>query len=556
MRFTSGNVQNEFKPYVGTTLNAPIFHMILQPLLPVLQPLLTAFFKLRWMLSRPMELRVLPSWIPVVHLPGIKTLPYVTVGEILLLLPLLVLMFAGYNLSFVAPHIADSGTMSAYAIYATFLTANKANSLFAFLLGIPFERMIPYHRCASVVAVVLGIFHTYVSFVRYGQGTHSKIGKDPNLPAFLFELKVNATGSILLASLTALVVTSLFPIIRRHFFDIWLWGHVLLTIAVIIFCILHSIKAVLFVTVWWAVDVSIRYIVMAGCKYHVKANLQALRNDIVEVTFLKPPGFHYKPGQFVQMAVPALSLLEFHPISISSAPHRDYMTLHVRGLGGWTKKLFTLAQEKAVLDIAFEGPYGSLSIDMDDDDRFKMVLLVSGGIGVTHCQSVGTALIHESKMGRQLKYLRFIWAVRHLDMVEDIPPLGTVNGRSVMPSSYTAGCQVDFAQDTTNGVVESSLSSSLRQVIQTDIYCSNSTPEDVLSSEGNYNLYPNRFDLDQVFEEMKLRAIQQGEYNVAVFGCGPANLMESLQEACRKHSQSVMGCGGVFFDLHMETFEF
>ena len=555
MRSTSDNVQNEFKPYVGTTLNAPFFHVILQPLLPVLQPFLTAFFKLRWLLSRPMELRIFPSWFPNIHLAGIKSLPYVTVGELLLLLPLLVLVFAGYHHSFVAPNVKNSGKMSAYAIYATFLTANKANSLFAFLLGIPFERMIPYHRCTSIVAVVLGIFHTYAAFFNYGAASHSNIGKDPNLAAFLFELKINATGSILLLSMTALVVSSLFPIIRRYYFDIWLWGHFILAIAVVIYSVLHRIKAVLFVAVWWALDLTFRYIVMAGCKYRVKADLLPLRNDIVEVSFVKPPGFHYKPGQFVQIAVPALSLLEFHPISISSAPHRDKITLHVRGLGGWTKKLFNLAEQQPVIELLVEGPYGSLSIDMDDDDRYKMVLLVSGGIGVTHCQSVGNALIHEAKMGRQLKYLRFVWAVRHLDMVDDIPPLGQVNGRSVMLLLPQFGSrQDDSAEETIHNDTEPPPSS--RQVIQTDVYCSNSTPDDILNTECNYNLYSQRFDLDQVFEEMKLRAIKQGEYNVAVFGCGPASVMDSLQEACRKHSQSVLGCGGVFFDLHMETFEF
>jgi hypothetical protein len=61
----------------------------------------------------------------------------------------------GYYFIFVSPDVEKSGAMASYAIFATFLTANKTNSIAAFFFGIPFERMIPYHNLSSLATVVL-----------------------------------------------------------------------------------------------------------------------------------------------------------------------------------------------------------------------------------------------------------------------------------------------------------------------------------------------------------------------------------------------------------------
>jgi len=528
---------DEFKPHKGATLNTPMLHMILEPLLPFLQPFLTALYRLRWALTRPMEIRLLPNWFPL--LPGLKNLPYVNFGELLMIAPLIILLFAGYSYTFVAVDVASSGTVASYALYAVFLSANKSNSLFTFLLGIPFERMIPYHRLASVVAITLGAFHCYGAF---------HVDTVPNLPDFLVSDDTNLTGTLLLAFMIGLVALSLLPILRRNFFNVWLWTHVSLAIGTLVFCFLHNVSSIIFVAIWWAVDVMMRYLVQAKCRLHAKdATIRLLQHDLVEITFSKPKGFHYNPGQFVQIAIPKISVLEFHPVSISTAPHEENVTFIMRALGDWTKKLVALADESSAgLDILIEGPYGSVSVDMDNDDRFKMFLLVSGGIGVTHCQSIGKALVHQATVGRDLKALKFVWAVRNLDMVDDIPPLGGANGRCVATDN-------DGAPNERSGVERPRPK---RQVIQTDVYVTSAGAAYDPEAPRNYNVREGRPDLDAIFLDMKKQAQLQGEHSIAVFGCGPAPLMDSLREACRKHSQSVVGCGGVFFDLHMEIFEF
>ena len=39
---------------------------------------------------------------------------------------------------------------------------------------------------------------------------------------------------------------------------------------------------------------------------------------------------------------PSVALLEWHPFSLSSGPHQDYLEIHVKSLGNLTRKLHAL----------------------------------------------------------------------------------------------------------------------------------------------------------------------------------------------------------------------
>ena len=93
--------------------------------------------------------------------------------------------------------------------------------------------------------------------------------------------------------------------------------------------------------------------------------------------------FSFQPGQFVQVSVPSVALLQYHPITISSAPYEKDVTLHIRGTFGWAKALVDLADRKNEISVLLEGPYGNLSMDIDDDKAYPVVLCIGGGIGVT-----------------------------------------------------------------------------------------------------------------------------------------------------------------------------
>jgi ferredoxin-NADP reductase len=180
-----------------------------------------------------------------------------------------------------------------------------------------------------------------------------------------------------------------------------------------------------------------------------------------------------------------------------------------------------------------------------------MVLLICGGIGVTPCQSIGKSIIHQHMNGvdktnhyrRPIKLLKMVWVVRDMNIVEGIQPLG---GMEVV--QHVPNVDVDIYCTRTN----KNLSNSERKDVETSI----SSPYDVV--------YGERPNIDNLFNNMKEKALQFGERYIAVIGCGPAALMEDVKVACRKYSDPyiTVGCAGgmdnhsVHFDLHMETFEF
>jgi predicted ferric reductase len=131
----------------------------------------------------------------------------------------------------------------------------------------------------------------------------------------------------------------------------------------------------------WGVDLFIRSIVMARTRYPREAHLKIISDNVLEVSFPKTAFFAYNPGQYIYLSVPEISWLQWHPFSMSSAPKQQLVTLHIRKAGKWTQALFELAKSKENVVIAMEGPYGSISVDISCDRKYKNIMLISGGIG-------------------------------------------------------------------------------------------------------------------------------------------------------------------------------
>ncbi|KAJ1285265.1 hypothetical protein BS78_03G267000 [Paspalum vaginatum] len=122
--------------------------------------------------------------------------------------------------------------------------------------------------------------------------------------------------------------------------------------------------------------------------------------NVLTLQMSKPPAFRYKSGQYMFVQCPAVSPFEWHPFSITSAPGDDYLSIHVRQLGDWTrelKRVFAAACEppvggksgllradettkKTLPKLLIDGPYGSPA---QDYSKYDVLLLVGLGIGAT-----------------------------------------------------------------------------------------------------------------------------------------------------------------------------
>jgi predicted ferric reductase len=291
---------------------------------------------------------------------------YITIGEVFLFIPIIIFFFEGYYSSYKVPSIVISGNMSSYLLGLTFLSANKTNSLFAFLFGIPFERLIPYHFTCAILTIVVTIFHVFVLSL-----THDIT------PFFHFLTadRASTSGTVAIAFMLLTICMSFHSaILRKYAYQFWLYCHILLAIGVMAALVIHGAPLIISLGLWWSLDIIVRYGIMALCKYRIPSDSAKLRcitlmnnthEPAVEISFPKPKGFDYNPGQFVRIVIPAISVFEFHPVSISSSPNESHVTFHMRQCGDWTRKLASLSDTTSSTSIWMEGPYGSLTMCID-----------------------------------------------------------------------------------------------------------------------------------------------------------------------------------------------
>ncbi|KAG8452031.1 hypothetical protein GDO86_004000 [Hymenochirus boettgeri] len=141
---------------------------------------------------------------------------------------------------------------------------------------------------------------------------------------------------------------------------------------------------------------------------------------------MKKKGFKMEVGQYVFVQCPAVSKLEWHPFTLTSAPEEDFFSIHIRIVGDWTEGLFkacgcdkTEFQDAWKLPkIAVDGPFGTAS---EDVFSYEVAMLVGAGIGVTPFASVLKSVwykyLHDASTLR-LKKIYFYWLCRDTQAFE------------------------------------------------------------------------------------------------------------------------------------------
>ena len=69
--------------------------------------------------------------------------------------------------------------------------------------------------------------------------------------------------------------------------------------------------------------------------------------------FKRPSNFEYRSGQWIRLACERLGSGEYHSLTLTSAPHEDTLSVHVRAVGPWTANLRKLFDPEQLTDIAY-----------------------------------------------------------------------------------------------------------------------------------------------------------------------------------------------------------
>ncbi|KAK1281635.1 hypothetical protein QJS10_CPB22g00448 [Acorus calamus] len=323
-------------------------------------------------------------------------------------------------------------------------------------LAVPFDDNLNFHKVIAVaISIGVGlhaITHLTCDFPRLLHATDEEY--IPMQPYFghkrpdnywWFVKGVEGVTGIIMVVLMAIAFTLATPWFRRNrlklpkplknltgFNAFWYSHHLFVIVYVLL--IVHGIF--LYLSHGWYKKTTWMYLAVPVLLYAFERLIRAFRSSIRAVKILKvavypgnvlalhvskPQGFKYKSGQYMFVNCSAVSPFEWHPFSITSAPGDDYLSVHIRTLGDWTRQLKTVFSEvcqpppagKSGLlradynqggpnfpRVLIDGPYGAPA---QDYKKYDVVLLVGLGIGATPFISIVKDIVNNMKMEEEME---------------------------------------------------------------------------------------------------------------------------------------------------------
>jgi hypothetical protein len=231
-------------------------------------------------------------------------------------------------------------TFGYLAIANAFFIALPAtrNSVLVYLLGVPFDKTIQFHRWLGYLCLLESTFH-WAYFFPYTLA-YPKFKSGLITWLFIFFVFITSIESM-----------------RRFYFN-WFYALHFSFIGFYIAGVMHSTEFTVYTilaAIFYGLDRIARFFFGAVPK---RALDMDVHDGAVKITFNKNSCGRYALGQYVFLNFPEIGLLEWHPFTLSSGPEEPTSEVLIKGIGDFTKKLVTASREKGKLWIRVDGPYG------------------------------------------------------------------------------------------------------------------------------------------------------------------------------------------------------
>ena len=343
---------------------------------------------------------------------------------------------AGYGVTITRG--AASGMMWAYSVLLLTMARNFITYLRETIFNyyIPFDSHISFHKIVALTALMITFMHAVghgINFYHIATQTANDLTcifrevyhRSHVLPKFFYWLFLTMTGfsAFVLTLVTIVIYVFAIQYARRYAFQaFWFTHHWYVVFYILMF--LHGsgrlVQDPLFGNFFlgpgiiFAIDQ-----IISITRRKVKASVvraDILPSSVIGIYFQRPVTFDYKAGQWMRIACLAQNPGEYHPFTISSAPHEETISLHIRAVGPWThnfREIFTRCNEQKIPypKLYLDGPFGE---GHQDWYRYDVAILVGGGIGVTPFASILKEMVHRFNIGAriQCKKVYFIWVTR------------------------------------------------------------------------------------------------------------------------------------------------
>ncbi|KAG7031332.1 Ferric reduction oxidase 7, chloroplastic, partial [Cucurbita argyrosperma subsp. argyrosperma] len=324
------------------------------------------------------------------------------------------------------------GSMGLFCLGFLFLPISRGSVLLR-LIDIPFEHATRYHVWLGHLTMLIFTLHGLAFVIQWliqGRCIEQLLEwKDIGI--------ANLPGVISLLAGLLMWITSL-PKLRTINFELFFYTHQLY-IVFVLFLALHVGDFVFSIAAGgifiFMLDRFLRFIQSRRTVDVISA--KALPCGTVELIISKPRSLRYNALSFIFLQVRELSLLQWHPFSVSSSPleGEDRLAILIKVLGKWTEKLrgkilndkakeISSDKHQSVMTVSVEGPYGHES---PYHLMYENLILVAGGIGISPFLAILSDILHRIRDGKPClpKKILVVWAIKNSS---ELPLLSTLNG--------------------------------------------------------------------------------------------------------------------------------
>ncbi|KAE8617507.1 hypothetical protein XENTR_v10009098 [Xenopus tropicalis] len=468
--------------------------------------------------------------------------------------------------------IISRGTAASISFMFSYILLTMCRNLITFLREtflnqyIPFDAAVDFHRLVAKTAIILTVLHSVGHAVNVYMFSITPlstlsclfpkifVNDGSELPQryywWFFQTIPGLTGVLLLAVLALMYVFSSHHFRRISFRGFWVTHHfyILLYILTILhgsFGLLQQPKFHVFLMAPALIFIGDSLISLRRKKTEInvmKADL--LPSDVTCLRFQRPADFDYKSGQWVRIACLALGTNEYHPFTLTTAPHEDILSLHIRAAGPWTTRLRELYSPQSVAELGgypkiyLDGPFGE---GHQEWNKYEVSVLVGGGIGVTPFASILKDLVFKSSVNSKIacKKIYFIWVTRtqrHFEWFADIIREVEENDKCDLVSVHIYITQLAEKFDLRTTMLYI-CERHFQKVLNRSLFTG-------LRSITHFG----RPQFEQFF--ISLQEVHPEVRKIGVFSCGPPGMTKNVEKACQMLNKE----NQAHFSHHFENF--
>ncbi|KAJ4348394.1 uncharacterized protein N0V89_009768 [Didymosphaeria variabile] len=317
---------------------------------------------------------------------------------------------------------------------------------------IPFDKNITFHKLVGWSLLFFSWLHTIAHWRNLW--LFAQINKLGFVGFLIANLATGPgwSGYIMLIALSAMAWTAAEKPRRAQFERFWYTHH--LFIIFFVFWSIHGAFCMIkpdFAPFCDGIGVFWEYWMYGGFAYLAERTSREIRgrhktyvskviqhpSNVCEIQ-IKKENTKTQAGQYIFLCCPEVSIWQYHPFTLTSAPEEDYISVHVRMVGDFTRALgkalgcnlekggakgekdgaTEVALRQILPRVYIDGPFGSAS---EDVFKFEVAVLVGAGIGVTPFASILKSIWYRMNypQGRtRLRKVYFFWICRDFGSFE------------------------------------------------------------------------------------------------------------------------------------------